>query len=56
MGKRILKTLFCLNESELAELEELKQIYSVNGVNASKSSVIRYALKSLPRQPLVFPF
>jgi hypothetical protein len=49
--KRDRKLLICMNDSEYAALEQLVDIFSVEGQKASKSFIVRYALKQLPIQP-----
>lgn len=53
--KRDRKVLVCMNDDEYAALERLVATYSLDGARASKSFIVRYALKRLPHQQH-FPF
>jgi Arc/MetJ-type ribon-helix-helix transcriptional regulator len=50
MLKRNRKILVCLTDEELAVLDRLVESLSLEGSRASKSFVVRYALKKLPYQ------
>lgn len=54
--KRNKKLLICLSDDEHAFLDELVRTYSLDGSRASKSFLVRYAIKRLPYQSsLPFP-
>lgn len=48
--KRDRKLLICMTDDEFAALDTLVETYSLNGLRASKSFLVRYALKRLPHQ------
>lgn len=48
--KRNRKILVCMNDAEFAALDRLVKTYSLEGARASKSFLVRYALKKLPYQ------
>lgn len=48
--KRQRKLIFCMTDDEYSGLERLVETFSLDGARASKSFVIRYALKKLPYQ------
>ncbi len=53
--KRNRKILVCMNDAEFAALESLEKIYSLDGARATKSFLVRYALKRLPHQSIILP-
>lgn len=63
MQRRDRKILICLTDEEFNALDDLVEIYSLDGHRATKSFLVRYALKSLPSKtsllssdlPAVFP-
>lgn len=48
--KRNRKLLICLTDAEFDALDRLVATYSLDGHRASKSFLVRYALKRLPYQ------
>lgn len=48
--KRNRKLLVCMNDAEYAALDRLVETYSLHGAVATKSFLVRYALKLLPHQ------
>ena len=50
MSKRTRKILVCLSDEEYSALDRLVDSFSLEGSRASKSFVVRYALKKLPFQ------
>ncbi|MHB8121345.1 MAG: hypothetical protein ACYDG4_04245 [Desulfuromonadaceae bacterium] len=52
--KRNRKILVCMNDAEFEALEALKKTYSLDGCRATKSFIVRYALKRLPHQSTIF--
>lgn len=48
--KRDRKVLVCMNDDEYAALDRLVETYSLHGAVATKSFLVRYALKLLPHQ------
>ena len=50
MQKRDRKIMICLTDDEFVHLDNLVATYSINGYRASKSFLVRYALKRLPVQ------
>ena len=53
--KRNRKILVCMNDAEFEALEDLEKTYSIDGARATKSFLVRYALKHLPHQSISFP-
>lgn len=48
--KRDRKVLICMTDDEYAALDRLVATYSLEGARATKSFLVRYALKCLPHQ------
>lgn len=48
--KRDRKVLICMTDEEYDALDRLVQTYSLEGARATKSFLVRYALKRLPYQ------
>ena len=47
--KRDKKLLICMTDDEYSVLEDLINSYSIDGFRATKSFLVRYGLKRLPR-------
>lgn len=50
--KRDRQVLIRMTDAELEALEQLQSIYSIEGTRATKSFLMRYAIKRLPHAPV----
>lgn len=56
MKRRDRKILICMTDAEFEALDDLVENYSFEGYRATKSFLVRYALKNLPSPSKTLPF